>query len=153
MNNFDPMNPQGVNYNNQVHTGGWAPRSYSNYPPVQPRLSTNTIFVTSLDEALIKTTERPSDIIYFHQDKPEFYRVKVDTEGRKTWAAFIYASPNQEDSTPATKADLRDIVTRIEALEALRDTKQSPASSRKKKEVTENAESDGQRTVFTFDTE
>lgn len=144
MNNFDPMNPTGFNYSSQPQNVGWGqPRQYGAYTPVpqpQPRLNTNAIFVTSLEEALIKTTERNSDMIYFHQDKNEFYRVKVDMEGRKSWAIFLYSLPNQEDNAPATKADIRALVARIEALE---DSKEVKVAPRKKKEVNENAESDG----------
>lgn len=140
MSNFDPMNPAGFNYTNQQQNSGWnQPRQYPSYP--QYRLNTNAIFVTSLEEALVKTNDRNSDVIYFHQDKNEFYRVKVDAEGRKSWATFIYALPNQDDSTPATKADMRALLARIEALENLKEPKVAVKS--KKKEVIENGESDG----------
>lgn len=111
------------------------------------RLSTNIIFVTSLEEALSKTTERPSDMMYFHQDKNEFYRVKVDMDGRKSWATFPYSSPNPDENTPATKADIQLLVSRIEALEAAKESK-----PKKKKEVNDNAESNGQCQVFDFST-
>lgn len=141
MNNFDPMNSSGYYPAPQNSNAGWnQPRQYAGYPS-QPRLNTNAIFVTSLEEALIKTTERNSDMYYFHQDKFEFYRVKVDMEGRKSWAIFHYNVPNQEDSTPATKADILALVARIEALEVSKEGKVAPKN--KKKEMTENAESDG----------
>ena len=35
---------------------------------------TNVAYVTSLEEALIRTTQFNSDMIYFNQDKNEFYR-------------------------------------------------------------------------------
>lgn len=144
MSNFDPMNNAGYNYGNPAQNNNWGqPRQYSGYvpqPQPQYRFNTNAAFVTSLEEALIKTTERNSDMIYFHQDKNEFYRVKVDLEGRKSWAVFQYILPTQEDNTPATKADIMALVARIEALEGSKDTKVAP---RKKKEVTESAESDG----------
>lgn len=153
MNNFDPLNPAGFNYGNQGQTNSWGqPRQYGGYAPPaqpQPQLITNAIFVTSLEEALIKTTERPSDMIYFHQDKSEFYRIKVDTEGKKTWAVFNYNVPKQDDNIPATKADIQMLLSRIEILEEARNTKVAP---KRKKEVTENAESDGSNTVFAFDT-
>lgn len=141
MNNFDPMSSGGYYAAPQNPNTGWnQPRQYTGYPS-QPRFNTNAIFVTSLEEALIKTTERNSDMYYFHQDKFEFYRVKVDMEGRKSWAIFNYNVPNQEDSTPATKADILALVARIEALEVSKESKVAPKN--KKKEMTENAESDG----------
>lgn len=145
MNNFDPMNPANFNYGSSGQNNNWGQqRQFGGYvSQSQPsyRLTTNAIFVTSLEEALIKTTERNSDMYYFHQDKFEFYRVKVDMEGRKSWAIFHYNAPNQEDSIPATKADILALVARIETLEGTKEVKVAPRS--KKKEVTENAESDG----------
>lgn len=127
---------------NPLTQNPWDPaRQYSGYNTVpQYRLTTNAIFVTSLEEALVKTTERNSDMIYFHQDKNEFYRVKVNNEGRKSWATFPYSFDAQGDNGPATKADIQSLIARIEVLEAARDAKSVP---RKKKEVNENAESDG----------
>lgn len=145
MNGYDAMNFTGYSYSNPTQNNGWGqPRQYNNYAqPMQPpyRLNTNAAFVTSLDEALIKTTERNSDMIYFHQDKNEFYRVKVDVEGRKSWAVFQYILPNQEDNAPATKADIDALLRRIEALEATKEVKIVPKN--KKKEVVDGAESDG----------
>lgn len=145
MSNFDPMNNAGYNYGNPTQNNNWGQQrqfgGYTSQPQPQYRLTTNAIFVTSLEEALIKTTERNSDMYYFHQDKFEFYRVKVDMEGRKSWAIFHYNVPNQEDNIPATKADILALVERIEALEGAKEAKVAPRS--KKKEVTENAESDG----------
>lgn len=140
MPNFDPA---GYNYyGNPTQANSWMQQQpqpqygyVQQYKPV-----TNVSIVTSLEEALIKTTERNSDMVHFHQDKNEFYRVKVDNEGRKSWAAFPYNAPNQNDNTPATKADIKALIERIEALEG------------NKKEVIENAEPDGHGTVFTFDT-
>ena len=134
MNNY---NPQGFGYNNSP---AWQQSpQYGNYM-TPPRLVTNATFVTSLDEALIKTTERNSDMVYFHQDRAEFYRIRVDTEGRKSWAVFQYTQPSQDDSVPATKADLNALLARIEELENTCSTKAQP---KKKKDVNENAESNG----------
>ena len=108
MNNFNPyqaQNPRTDNFNNYQ---GF------NY---QQNISTNVIYVTSLDEALMKTNLRNSDMIYFDQDKDAFYRVKVDYEGRKTWAQFSYTAPNNKENIPATKADIEYLLTKIERLE------------------------------------
>ena len=54
-----------------MYPGYQNPQNYgfgNNYG-YQPPISTNVIYVTSLDEALIKTTACNSDIIYFHQDQ------------------------------------------------------------------------------------
>ena len=144
MSAFDQMNPQNYGYGYSPTNSWTSPRGYQGYPAqTQPqyRLNTNAAFVTSLDEALIKTNDRNSDMIYFHQDKNEFYRVKVDAEGRKSWAIFAYTLPDQENTSPATKADILALVARIEALEAAKEAK--PPQKAKKKEVVENGESDG----------
>ena len=139
---YDPMNVNTYSYNTPSQRNPWGQQHTYNSYTAQPRLNSTVVVVTSLEEALIRTSECNSDMVYFHQDKNEFYRVKVDSEGRKSWAAFPYSLHNQEDTTPATKADIRDLVTRVEALEA--------QNKNKKKEVTNNAESNGQSTVFDF---
>lgn len=139
---YDPMNVNTYSYNTPPQRNSWGQQHTYNSYTTQPRLNSNVVVVTSLEEALIRTSECNSDMVYFHQDKNEFYRIKVDSEGRKSWAAFPYSLHNQEDTTPATKADIRDLITRVEALEA--------QNKNKKKEVTNNAESNGQSTVFDF---
>ena len=87
------------------------------YPFNSQMFNSNITFVTSLDEALYRTNYRNSDMIYFHQDQNIFYRVKVDGDGRKTWAQFNYVAPDENINTPATKADLNGLIKRIETLE------------------------------------
>lgn len=132
MNNFN--NYPGINRQNGFGNYGSTPnpgyqRPFGEY---QPPITTNVIYVMSLDEALIKTNSPNSDVIYFHQDNNEFYRIKVDAEGRKSYMIFTYTYPNQDNNTPATKADLQSLIKRIEALES------------NKKEVVDNGESNGQ---------
>lgn len=94
------------NFNNQ-----WQ----NNWSPYGP--STNLTYVTSIDEALMKTSQRNSEYVYFDQDRPVFYRVKVDQDGRKAWQVFEYTQPNPDVSTPATKADVASLLDRIQRLE------------------------------------
>ena len=78
------------------------------------RPMTNIEYVTSLEEALSRTNQRNVEKVYFHQDAPIFYRIKVDSDGKKYWQEFTYDTPKPaEDTLPATKADLTDIVERI----------------------------------------
>lgn len=79
--------------------------------------NTNKLYVTSVDDALNRAAPRGSEMVYFHQDLNEFYVVKTDFEGRKTWAKFQYLAPNPDLSTPATKADFKELMARIEKLE------------------------------------
>lgn len=83
----------------------------------QPPFTTNLIYVTSAEEALMRTTQRNCEAVYFHQDQPIFYRVQVDSEGRKRWQPFNYSAPNPDLTIPATKADIVDITNRLQQLE------------------------------------
>lgn len=120
MNNFDYMNGQGWQ---QPSAQGWAGNSY------QPPFSTNIIYVTSPEEALMRTTQRNCEAVYFHQDKPIFYRVKVDMEGRKLWQAISYNSNDSDNSTPATKADLKELYNKLYELENRLQSKQSEVNN------------------------
>lgn len=81
-------------------------------------MNTNVARVTSLEEAIMQTTKRPSDMVYFNQDKDEFYNVRIDHEGRKTWATYAYTLPNPDANIPASRAELMAIASRLETLEA-----------------------------------
>ncbi len=139
MSNFDPMYNQNWGQPNYNAPRGWQTTQQTQMP-IQP--NTNVMFVTSPEEALIKTNMRNSDMVYFDQDKNVFYRVKVDMEGRKSWAQFTYALPDQEDNTPATKADIATLLQRIETLEAAQVKPKVVNKKTKDKEVVGNAESD-----------
>lgn len=141
MSNYDPAANGGYNYGAPQNTN-WGQRPYYGYQPAQPqpRLITNKSYVTSLEEALLKTTERNSDMIHFHQDKNEFYCVKVDMEGKKSWAVFTYNVPNPDENVPATRADILALVARIEALESAKPAKVAP---KQKKEAQKDGELDG----------
>ena len=81
------------------NTQNWQPYEYNAYNrPYYQEPTTNAIFVTSLEEAIMRTTIKGSEMIYFHQDKPVFYRVKMDVEGRKYWQELYYNSnPTSDD--------------------------------------------------------
>ena len=99
----------------------WNPQPYSRHEnfvhPSSVQPVSNKIYVTSLEDALNRASQRGSEMVYFHQDANEFYVVKTDFDGRKTWFAFTYNIPNQDENIPATKADLNAILERIEKLE------------------------------------
>lgn len=79
---------------------------------------TNVAYVMSLEEALIRTTQFNSDMIYFNQDKNEFYRIRVDTEGRKSYLTFVYTLP--ATNTPEESNDkFAALLARVEILEKL----------------------------------
>ena len=86
--------------------------SYVNNQPIS-----NKIYVTSLEEAHNRSSQRGSEMVYFHQDANEFYVIKTDYDGIKSWMGFQYMVPNQDANTPATKADINSLIERIEKLE------------------------------------
>lgn len=118
------MNSFGQSWN----APAWGTPNWSQPYPTS-HVNTNKIYVTSLEDALNRSSTRGSEMVYFHQDANEFYVVKTDVDGRKTWMGFAYSVPNQDDNIPATKADLKALLDRIEKLE--------------KGEVTEVVKSDG----------
>lgn len=127
-NNFNNFNNMDYNYGNSANYG------YNNYNYPS---STNIVTVTSLDEAIMKTTLRGSDMTYFDQDKPVFYRVKMDMDGRKYWMSFNYDSPKQDNDLPATKNDFSLLLSKIQSIEEKLGIK----------EVSVDVKSDGQNAV------
>lgn len=116
------------NFGQSWNGPSWGASSWGQPYPATP-MNTNKIYVTSLEDALNRTSTRGSEMVYFHQDTNEFYVVKTDVDGRKSWMGFTYSVPSQDATTPATKADLKELLERIEKLE--------------KSEVTEIVKSDG----------
>lgn len=99
-------------------------QSWTNYPQQtlarNPYPFTNVAYVTSLEEALYRTTQYGSDMIYFHQDKNEFYRVRVETDGHKSYVVFSYTLP--QSAQPQEENTLEKLTARVEALEKLMQT-------------------------------
>ena len=79
--------------------------------------NTNVYKVTSLEEAIMKSNMRPSETVYFHQTKSEFYNVRVDTNGNKTWQTFTYNVPNSTDNPQVIRNDFDALAARVKALE------------------------------------
>lgn len=92
--------------------------------PVLPT-KTNVPLVTSLTEAMSKTTELNSDTFYADQDKPFIYRVSVDMQGRKTYRTFELTDVTeqeigQQSPTNAHSIDLSAYATKDD-LKAFKD--------------------------------
>lgn len=80
--------------------------------------SSNIRYCTSLEEALSHCNIRNTENVFFHQDLPIFYRIKVDFDGKKYWQELEYGAPKvNESATPVVKADLTEIVERIQRIE------------------------------------
>lgn len=108
-----------VPFNNTPYQGYTQPGSGYAYGQQISNNATNIIRVTSLEEAVMRTTARGSDMVYFDQDRDVFYRVKVDWDGKKSWAEFQFSLPAQVDNTPVLRNDFQALVAKVEQLEAM----------------------------------
>lgn len=79
---------------------------------------TNVILVTSLEEAVMRSTRPNSETVYFHQSLPIFYRVKVEFDGRKAYQEFSYNQSSNTAGAPLTQLDLQPLIARISTLES-----------------------------------
>jgi hypothetical protein len=129
------------NQNPGSNPNAWAnPYSQPTAPQwALPQLKTNKILVTSLEEAIAKSTDRFSEMYYFDQNKPVFYIIRTGMDMIKTWLEVPYILPDQEINTPVTKADLATLEARISALE--NKTVQKKNKSETAQEVTKDVES------------
>lgn len=80
---------------------------------------TNVYKVTSLEEAIMKSNSRPSETVYFNQSKNEFYNVRIDVNGNKTWQTFVYNVLNSTDDFQISKSDFDALVARVAKLEGV----------------------------------
>lgn len=103
--------------NTSYFNNGYGMGGAHRQPQYQSSVSTNIIRVTGLDEAIMRTARFGSEMLYVHQDRNEFYIVKVDYDGRKSWATFNFSMPNPDANAPVTRADLASIVGRLDELE------------------------------------
>ena len=81
------------------------------------RMNSNVVRVTSLEEAIMKSNSWDSEMVYFHQDKNEFYTVRVDANGNKSWQTFSYNIPTNAACAPVTREEYDALVARVAALE------------------------------------
>lgn len=79
--------------------------------------NTNVYKVTSLEEAIMKSNMRPSETVYFHQTKNEFYNVRVDVNGNKVWQTFTYSTPDSTGNAQIIRSDFDALAARVKALE------------------------------------
>lgn len=108
------FDPNGYNWNNTPNSNNW----YNTGSSMQPQsMNTNVYKVTSLDEAIMKTNTRNSEMVWFNQGRDEFYCVRVDMNGNKTWQVFTYTVPNVNTNVPVMKPEYDALVARLEALE------------------------------------
>ena len=108
------------NWNGSGFQNNWYPSTAG----MPQGMNTNVLRVTSLDEAIMKNNARGSEMVYFNQGKDEFYNIRVDANGNKTWQVFTYSIPNPNVNMPVSRADFDALVVRFDALEnKLKETK------------------------------
>lgn len=120
------------NFHNYSNTSNLYDPKVGTYTGYGYQPMSNIIRVTSLEEAIMRTHQPGSDMIYIHQDKDILYRVKVDADGKKSWGEFPIIVAEMNDNSPATRSDIRALTARVEALEKL---------NRPSEEVPDNVES------------
>lgn len=125
MSNFNHYQPQDypMDYQNQY---GTIPGSqYSS------QVTSNIFRVVSLEDAILKTPGRPCDMVYFNQDRDEFYRVRVDMYGKKSWVTFTFNVPTSAPNSVVSREEFDALVAKVNSLTG----------------GTQNAESNGQNAV------
>lgn len=93
----------------------------------QSQINTNVQKVISLDDAIMRSNIRNSEMIYLNQSNNEMYVVRVDVNGNKSWQTFIVSLQQYNDATHVSPADFIALCARVDALEG------------KNSEVTNNA--------------
>lgn len=87
--------------------------------------SGNIVYVTSPEEALMRSNNRGTENVYFDQSKPVFYRVKVDFDGRKSWAPFTYNVNTVDNTSNASNISRDEFDALVKEVKDLRSKLQS----------------------------
>lgn len=111
----------------QSYFGAQQPQMPSQQPlPLVPP-KTNKILVTSLMDAMSRTAELNTEILYIDQDNPFIYQVTIDMQGRKSYKTFEIKEVNEQNQTQmgapnidlaayATKDDLKALEDKLIAM-------------------------------------
>ena len=100
------------------------------YAPNPPNnFVSNVLLVTSLEEAIMKTPATNSDVVYFNQGKDEFYRVRADQNGNKSWKTFAFYIPEEGETASVMKKDLAPIYERLGKIEDQLNTTKAPTEA------------------------
>lgn len=118
-NNFGQQVPQVPNYNPYV-----ANNFYPNYQQSQqqPKINTNKIFVSGIEDVKMRMLEPNSDFIFFDNEKSMIYRKVVDGTGHFDVKAYDVTEHKEVAKQPETAQTLnpQEFVRRedFEALQA-----------------------------------
>lgn len=80
----------------------------------------NIVYVTGPEEAIMRATQRNSEGVYFDQNKPVFYRVRVDFDGRKSWATFPYSMENVDNNANTPNVSREEFTALVNEVKELR---------------------------------
>lgn len=86
--------------------------------PMPPR--TNKVLVAGLQDALARTNEPNTELLFVDQDNPFIYLVTVDMQGRKTYKTFQISEFNPTTQPSTAEIDLSMFATK-EELKRLQD--------------------------------
>ena len=103
--------------NFNTNHNGWQ-QGYDTY---RPQVQTNITLVTSLEEAIMRTNARPSDMVYFDQGKDILYRVRVDMDGKKYWKE-IPILVNQDGNSYVNRLEFDALSEKVNKLLSLQNT-------------------------------
>lgn len=122
--NYPYFNNWPSNYS-QINSGyqqpSQMPQQTFQQPPQMP-YKTNKLVVTSLDEAMMRSSELNSDTVYFDQNKDVLYNVKVDSRGYKTCDTYKVSKADAADSNTsnneilAIKTNMTELSNRVDML-------------------------------------
>ena len=95
-------------------------QNWNSAPSYNSQQVSNIVYVTGPEEAVMRATQRNSDGVYFDQNKPVFYRVRVDIKNKKTWAAFPYSVDNVNNNTtgPVSREEFVALVNEVKELKS-----------------------------------
>jgi hypothetical protein len=91
----------------------------------QPQLRTNKVFVTSLEDALGRSAEPNTVIVYRHQDEKFEYEIFTDMQGKKTYKTLALTdystaeAHKEQGGILIPENTLNAIEDRISALEGI----------------------------------
>lgn len=105
--------PNYGNYTYQPNYQSVMPQPLQQQPqmPIQNNNApkTNKIFVTSLEEAMNKSVEPNSVIIYLHQDLPLLFEITTDFFGKRTYKTFDILESVQKPPTNSQEQEIVDM--------------------------------------------
>lgn len=97
-NNFGFQFPQNLNPTSYYNP---AANSYPNYQPQQqPKINTNKIFVSGIEDVKMRVLDPNSDFIFFDNEKSMIYRKVVDGTGHFEVKAFDVIEHKEAEKQP-----------------------------------------------------